>query len=83
MIFPDITFEKWIEKYPELADSTVDSKINLCVHCKNTITPKIPFIKKGYVGLMSNECHHCQYKSWSYISITTSKKEYDSWSSII
>lgn len=83
MIFPDISYEEWVLRYPELIVTEENCSINFCQYCDERIIPKIPFIKKGYVGLLSKSCPNCNNDDWSSVSITNSKEEYDLWNSLI
>lgn len=75
MIFPEITLEEWLEKYPELQILT-----KKCDNCNKDITANKPFITNGYVGLSSDKCicgknkHDCMYY------ITNSEETFGFWS---
>lgn len=47
MIFPEITLEEWLERYPDLA--VRKERCNGC--CKKFIKTNKPFIEKDWVGL--------------------------------
>lgn len=50
MIFPDISPDKWCNKY------NLEIKSANCSHCGNKKVANIPFIESEWVGLTSNNC---------------------------
>lgn len=70
MIFPDVTTEEWVTKYPAL--SVIKRK---CHFCKKPLITSIPFIEKNWIGLMSEDCSCGKGKAIS-ISIVNPKPDF-------
>ena len=51
MIYPDVSLEKWLAKYPML-----DVMVRECDACGGPITNKRPYITRDYVGLDATPC---------------------------
>lgn len=51
MIFPDITLDKWLQKYPSLS-----VEFEECPECGNLVKLDIPYISKDFAGLTSSPC---------------------------
>ena len=83
MIFPEVTLEEWLNKYPDLKNIKDTCEINYCEYCNKQIIPEKPFVKKGYVGLLSEVCPHCLNEFYVQVSITNSVQEYQEWSHIL
>lgn len=61
MIFPNATFEEWIQKYPSLLKlEEEEDELSICPECQNKVIPDQPYIEKNYVGLISFNCHFCK-----------------------
>lgn len=56
MIYPDVTLEEWLKKYPGLEVFSQP-----CPQCKETISTKTPFITKHYAGLEGKACYACGF----------------------
>lgn len=82
MIFPEIKYEDWILRYPGLKLND-DCEINFCNSCNQRIQPNIPFVKKGYVGLLIESCPHCGKTNRMKVSLTNSESELNKWSRIL
>ena len=60
MIYPDVSVEEWMERYPELVDMiAVDWQLAYCSKCGEKNTPEVPFIKRGWIGFVNEECSGC------------------------
>lgn len=51
MIYPDVTLEEWLKRYPDLESSDEE-----CPECGTFRTVNIPFLSKKWIGLMSSQC---------------------------
>lgn len=67
MIFPDVTIEKWIKKYPQLQEM-YDQDCIKCGECGSKFTLIRPYIDKDYIGFEC-DCTNCD-------EITTCSKPY-------
>jgi uncharacterized Zn finger protein len=51
MIFPDVSAEEWILRYPDLFVISVK-----CKNCGNNLESTRPFVSKDYIGLTTHSC---------------------------
>lgn len=51
MIFPDVTLEEWLKRYPDLDVVSRD-----CDQCGKKIIASIPFVSIDLVGLTAPRC---------------------------
>lgn len=75
MIYPDISMEKWLNKYPSLKQA----KPVKCLQCSEEIYHTRPFIDNDYAGLLSEYCPNCNNKQKTYVIIPISKSELAAW----
>ena len=51
MIYPDVSAEEWITRFP-----TLEVETEKCVVCRRKRVADIPFIKKDWAGFTAPEC---------------------------
>lgn len=77
MIFPDVSLQDWLKKYPELEVIT-----RSCDACGALMHATKPFLEKGYAGLVTVcPCGGRTHQAMS--CVTTSKEESREWSEIL
>jgi hypothetical protein len=54
MIYPDVSVEEWLNRYPTLSPDTEE-----CPVCGHPITLSKPYISADFVGLESEDCKNC------------------------
>lgn len=78
MIFPDIRLEDWLKKYPEL-----DLLEKECDSCGRTMIANVPFITKGFAGVISPNCQCGKNRTICSSRVTTSSEEHIKWSKLL
>lgn len=51
MVYPNVTTEEWLLKYPGLRKRQA-----LCNYCNVVLEANVPYISKNYIGLTSTTC---------------------------
>ena len=74
MIYPDVTLEEWLKKYPELE---VISKS--CDNCDAVMSSTIPYLNKDYAGLIAPDCKCQKNKTTCMISVTRTIEVHNEW----
>tara|TARA_Y100000034_G_C6910321_1_gene424375 strand:+ start:4234 stop:4482 length:249 start_codon:yes stop_codon:yes gene_type:complete len=74
MIFPDVTLEEWLKRYPEL--EVIEGTCRFCGNKRRTTKP---FITKDYAELRSKRCSCGKDHHISSTSIPISKSEIEFW----
>jgi hypothetical protein len=70
MIYPDVSLEKWLEKYPGLNIIEVE-----CLDCHGIIRTETPFMTKDYIGLSVSTCPNCHVSHKACTAMPYSKQE--------
>lgn len=70
MIYPNVSLEEWLEKYPVL-----EIKKKRCHYCREFRVANIPFIEKDWVGLQSKDCSCGKGKAISVCMIRKTLEE--------
>ena len=66
MIYPDVTIEEWLKRYPELSPPDYSRS---CHECGTPVHTYKPFIEKDWVGFESNECEcGSGFQTWNQIA---------------
>jgi hypothetical protein len=74
MIFPEVTIEEWINKFPEL--EVISRR---CDYCGSIMKSEKPFLMKGYAGLVSPNCKCGKNRGLCSSRITISDYEHKRW----
>jgi hypothetical protein len=78
VLFPEVTLDQWLKKYPEL--EVIEG---FCDHCGEPLKAVKPFITNRYAGIMAPECR-CGKNRHSVMSlVTNSYKTHLEWESIL
>jgi hypothetical protein len=78
MIFPQITADEWLLRYPHLQIKVVN-----CKHCEGRVYVNKPFISKDYVGFISERCSNCNLEHNATCAMPVSKEEIEEWRRLI
>lgn len=78
MIYPNISLESWLEKYPDLKVQKL-----VCTNCGETMISTIPFLSKGYAGIESPPCVCGQNTHKCSSAITITKESFEKWNNIL
>lgn len=76
MIYPDVSLEEWLQRYPNLKVHSQE-----CPECKKIISTDRPFRSKHYIGLEGLHCKECGYRIGSAVLRPISKKKIEEWKS--
>lgn len=78
MIYPDVSLEDWLKRYPEL-----DLLEKECDHCGSLMRANKPFLTKGYAGVLSPKCECGKNKTICSSRVTTSNEEHQRWLNLL
>jgi len=78
MIFPEVSTENWIKKHDELVIEE-----GICNHCEKPLRTTKPFIEKGFVGLISNDCSCGKNTNQAMTMVPTSDSEIHYWNQFL
>jgi hypothetical protein len=70
MIFPDVSKETWMKRYPSIKPIEVE-----CLNCHNSILVDKPFITRDYVGFSVSKCPKCNVSHKAYTATPCSQDE--------
>ena len=74
MIYPDISLEEWLKKYPDLKVYERE-----CPKCKAMVRTNRPFISEDYVGIELEFCPNCNIKVGICVANPRTKQKLREW----
>jgi hypothetical protein len=78
MLFPNVTTEDWIKKYPDL--KVISST---CENCGTEMQATRPFIEKHFAGLRIDHCPCGKNRHSTMMMVTTSAEKHEEWTSLL
>lgn len=78
MFFVTQTLSDWLKLHPSLEPIVVR-----CSNCGFDLRTTVPFIERGYVGLMVQECMCGKNENKADVRVTTSEESYRRWKTAI
>jgi len=78
MIFPEISLDAWLKKYPDL-----EVKQGKCDYCDASLETTRPFISKDFVGLKAPKCPCGKGRHTTMVAITNSENAFTYWEDVM